>query len=150
MDRRAPWACRATNLVVSSGLGEDAAHPAAQGYRVVRLQHLRVGDRGRAASFPLSRVDFRIADLLNPPAERRHHFVFVVETYIIQALPVRLRSILALHVGRFVAPGGTLLASAVAREQRQPVEGPPRPLTRTEIHCFAVEGLEMLSVEETP
>ena len=135
-------------LVVGSGLGEDAAYLAAQGYRVDRLRHLAVGDRGCAASFPLKPGRLPDRRPLNPPAEWRHHFDFVVETYTTQALPVRLRPTVALHVGRFVAPGGTLLVLAVAREQREPVEGPPWPLTRTDIDCFAVEGLEMLSVEE--
>jgi hypothetical protein len=53
-----------------------------------------------------------------------------------------------LHVGRFVAPGGTLVALAVARDADEPVDGPPWPLTRADIESFAVEGLETVSVEE--
>jgi SAM-dependent methyltransferase len=135
-------------LVVGSGLGDDAAYLAAQGYRVVAFDISQSAIEAARRRFPSSPVDFRIADLLNPPAEWRHHFDFVVETYTTQALPVRLRPTVALHVGRFVASGGTLLVLAVAREQREPVEGPPWPLTRTDIDCFAVEGLEMLSIEE--
>jgi SAM-dependent methyltransferase len=98
--------------------------------------------------FPTSPVDFRVADLLNPPAEWRHHFDLVVETYTTQALPVRLRPTVVLHVGRFVAPGGILLLLAAARDDGDPVDGPPWPLTRADIESFAVEGLQTVSVEE--
>ena len=135
-------------LVVGSGLGEDAAYLAAQGYRVIAFDISQSAIEGARRRFPTSPVDFRVADLLNPPQEWRHFFDFVVETYTTQALPVRLRPTVALHVGRFVAPGGTLLVLAVAREPGEPVEGPPWPLTRADIDCFAVEGLEVLSLEE--
>jgi len=135
-------------LVVGSGLGDDAAYLAAQGYRVIAFDISPSAIEAARRRFPSSPVDFRIADLLNPPAEWRHHFDFVVETYTTQALPVRLRPTVARHVGRFVASGGTLLVLAVAREEGVPVEGPPWPLTRADIDCFAVEGLEMSSVEE--
>ena len=135
-------------LVVGSGLGEDAAYLAARGYRVIAFDISQSAIEGARRRFPTSPVDFRVADLLNPPPEWHHHFDFVVETYTTQALPVRLRPTVALHVGRFVAPGGTLLVLAVAREPGEPVEGPPWPLTRAEIDWFAVEGVEMASIEE--
>jgi SAM-dependent methyltransferase len=135
-------------LVVGSGLGEDAAYLATQGYRVIAFDISQSAIEAARRRFPTSPVDFRIADLLNPPREWHHHFDFVVESYTTQALPVRLRPTVALHVGRFVAPGGTLLVLAVAREQGEPVEGPPWPLTRADIDCFAVEGLELVSIEE--
>ena len=37
---------------------------------------------------------------------------------------------------------------AVARDVGEPVDGPPWPLSRADIESFAVEGLEMASVEE--
>ena len=135
-------------LVVGSGLGDDAAYLAAQGYRVIAFDISRSAIGSARRRFPTSPVDFRVADLLNPPAEWRKHFDLVVETYTTQALPLRLRSIVVLHVGRFVAPGGTLLALAVAREHGELVDGPPWPLSRADIESFAAEGLELSSVEE--
>jgi SAM-dependent methyltransferase len=158
-DRRAPhpllveWVepqqarsgCR--TLVVGSGLGDDAAFLAARGYRVIAFDISKSAIESARRRFPTSPVDFRVADLLNPPAEWRHHFDLVVETYTTQSLPVRLRPTVALHVGRLVAPGGTLLVLAVAHDGDELVDGPPWPLSRADLESFAVEGLEVASVE---
>ena len=87
------------------GLGDDAAFLAARGYRVIAFDISKSAIESARRRFPTSPVDFRVADLLNPPAEWRQHFDLVVETYTTQSLPVRLRPTVALHVGRFVAPG---------------------------------------------
>jgi hypothetical protein len=48
-----------------------------------------------------------------------------------------------------VAPGGTLIVIAVARDEADgPVEGPPWPLTRGEIDAFAAGGLQPLRIEQ--
>jgi SAM-dependent methyltransferase len=159
-DRRAPhpllveWVeqqptksgCR--TLVVGSGLGDDAAFLAAHGYRVIAFDISKSAIESARRRFPTSPVDFRVADLLNPPAEWRQRFDLVVETYTMQSLPVRLRPTVALHIGRFVAPGGTLVVLAVAGAGDEPVDGPPWPLSRADIESFAVEGLELVSAEE--
>jgi SAM-dependent methyltransferase len=158
-DRRAPhpllvdWverqpAASGLTLVVGSGLGDDAAFLAAHGYRVIAFDISRSAIESARRRFPTSPVDFRIADLLNPPAEWRQHFDLVVETYTTQSLPVRLRPTVVLHVGRFVAPGGKLVVLAVARDVDEAVDGPPWPLSRADIESFAVEGLEVLSLDE--
>jgi SAM-dependent methyltransferase len=158
-DRRAPhpllveWVerqparsgCR--TLVVGSGLGDDAAFLAARGYRVIAFDISKSAIESARRRFPTTPADFRVADLLNPPAEWAQRFDLVVETYTTQSLPVRLRPIVALHVGRFVAPGGALLVLAVASAGDEPVEGPPWPLSRADIESFAVEGLEVASAE---
>jgi SAM-dependent methyltransferase len=158
-DRRAPhpllveWVeqeparSRSRTLVVGSGLGDDAAFLAARGYRVIAFDISKSAIESARRRFPTSPVDFRVADLLNPPPEWRQHFDLVVETYTTQSLPVRLRPTVALHVGRFVAPGGMLVVLAVARDGDEPVDGPPWPLSRADIESFAVEGLEVVSVE---
>lgn len=158
-DRRAPhpllveWVeqqparSRSRTLVVGSGLGDDAAFLAARGYRVIAFDISKSAIESARRRFPTSPVDFRIADLLNPPPEWRQHFDLVVETYTTQSLPVRLRPTVALHVGRFVAPGGMLVVLAAARDGDEPVDGPPWPLSRADIESFAVEGLEVVSVE---
>ena len=158
-DRRAPhpllvdWverqpATSGLTLVVGSGLGDDAAFLAAHGYRVIAFDISRSAIESARRRFPTSPVDFRIADLLNPPAEWRQHFDLVVETYTTQSLPVRLRPTVVLHVGRFVAPGGKLVVLAVARDVDEAVDGPPWPLSRADIESFAVEGLEVRSLDE--
>jgi SAM-dependent methyltransferase len=134
-------------LVVGSGLGDDAAFLAAHGYRVIAFDISKSAIESARRRFPSTPADFRVADLLNPPAEWRRHFDLVVETYTTQSLPVRLRATVALHVGRFVAPGGKLLVLAVAQDGDAPVDGPPWPLSRADLESFAVEGLEAVSLE---
>ncbi len=159
-DRRAPhpllveWIAQPTDtsrcltLVVGSGLGDDAAFLAAHGYRVIAFDISKSAIESARRRFPTSPVDFRVADLLNPPSEWRQHFDLVVETYTTQSLPLRLRPTVVLHVGRFVALGGKLLVLAVARDSDETVDGPPWPLSRADIESFAVEGLELVSLEE--
>jgi SAM-dependent methyltransferase len=134
-------------LVVGSGLGDDAAFLAAHGYRVIAFDISQSAVESARRRFPSTPADFRVADLLNPPAEWRQHFDLVVEAYTTQSLPVRLRATVALHVGRFVAPGGKLLVLAVAQDGDTPVDGPPWPLSRADLESFAVEGLEVVSLE---
>jgi SAM-dependent methyltransferase len=136
-------------LVVGCGLGDDAAYLAGQGYRVIAFDISHSAIEAARRRFPTSPVDFRVADLLNPPREWRHHFDLVVETYTTQSLPVRLRPTVVLHVGRFVAADGRLLVLAAASDGDEPVDGPPWPLSRNDIESFAVEGLELVSVEES-
>jgi SAM-dependent methyltransferase len=143
-----PASSRGRTLVVGSGLGDDAAFLAVRGYRVIAFDISKSAIESARRRFPTSPVDFRVADLLNPPAEWRQRFDLVVETYTTQSLPVRLRPTVALHVGRFVAPGGTLLVLAAAGERDELVDGPPWPLSRADTESFAVEGLEVARLEE--
>jgi SAM-dependent methyltransferase len=143
-----PMLSGSRTLVVGCGLGDDAAYLAGQGYRVIAFDISRSAIEAARRRFPTSPVDFRVADLLNPPGEWRQHFGLVLETYTTQSLPVRLRPTVALHVGRFVAPGGRLLVLAEASAGDEPVDGPPWPLSRNDIEFFAVEGLELVSAEE--
>ena len=102
--------------MVGSGFGEDAAYLARQGFGVIGFDISAAAVRAARRRFPSVPVDFRVADLLNPPGEWRQHFDLVVESYTIQALPVRLRPTAVTHETRFVRPGGTLLVLAAGRD----------------------------------
>ena len=135
--------------MVGSGFGEDAAYLARQGFGVIGFDISPAAVRAARRRFPSVPVDFRVADLLNPPGEWRQHFDLVVESYTVQALPVRLRQPAVTHETRFVKPGGTLLVLAAARDStEQEVPGPPWPLTRSDIESFATEGLVAVEIEE--
>ena len=136
-------------LVVGSGFGEDAAYLARQGFGVIGFDISAAAVRAARRRFPSVPVDFRVADLLNPPAEWHQHFDLVVESYTIQALPVRLRRTAVLHETRFVRPGGTLLVLAAGCDvAADDLPGPPWPLTRSDIESFATEGLIAVEIEE--
>ncbi len=101
------------------------------------------------ARHPDSTVDYRVADLLAPPAEWRQAFDLVVESNNVQALPRSLRAPATTAVASFVAPSGTLLVVAAAATAWGEA-GPPWPLTRDEVDAFATGGLREVSVRELP
>ncbi|TDD32880.1 class I SAM-dependent methyltransferase [Nonomuraea terrae] len=135
-------------LVVGAGLGDDAEHVAGLGYDTVAFDVSESAVRLARERFPQSVVDYRVADLLDPPGEWRHAFDLVVEIMTVQALPEPLHARAAAAIADFVGPGGTLLVIASGREQGEPVSPPPWPLTRPEVAGFAAGGLEPGVVEE--
>ena len=93
-------------------------------------------------------MQYVVADLLDPPADWRRRFDLVVESLTVQSLPDDLRPRAIERVRDLVAPGGTLLVVAAARDAAAgPVQGPPWPLTREEIDAFAGDGLAPVGVE---
>jgi SAM-dependent methyltransferase len=134
-------------LVVGAGFGMDAEFVASLGFDTIAFDIAPTAVAAARERFPASRVDYRVADLLDPPEEWRGAFDFVFESLTVQALPSPYRAVAISHVGQLVAPGGTLLVVAAAREPDEPADGPPWPLTRAEIDAFATEGLVPVNVE---
>jgi SAM-dependent methyltransferase len=127
-------------IVVGSGLGDDAEHVASLGFDTVAFDIAPSAVRGARRRFPDSRVEYVVADLLAPPAAWLRAFDLVVESITVQALPDPPRAAAIANVARLVAPGGTLLVLAAAREAGEPANGPPWPLTRDEIEAFPLGG----------
>jgi hypothetical protein len=98
--------------------------------------------------FPESRVDYRVADLLDPPAEWRGAFDLVFESLTVQSMPPSLHAEAIARVAGMVAPGGTLLVLSGGRDEGDAADGPPWPLTRAEIDAFATGGLEAVRIED--
>jgi SAM-dependent methyltransferase len=136
-------------LVVGCGLGEDAEFVAALGFATTAFDISATAIRTARARFPDSAVDYRVADLLDPPAEWAGAFDFVLESYTVQALPESLRAAATARVTSFVAPGGTLVVVAAARDAGVPVDGPPWPLAPAEIEAFAAEDLDPVRIERS-
>jgi SAM-dependent methyltransferase len=135
-------------MVVGCGLGDDAEHVAALGYETVAFDIAPTAIRGARRRFPDSAVAYVVADVLDPPAEWRSAFDFVVESITVQALPDPPRPAAIANVASLVAPGGTLLVLAAAREQHEPANGPPWPLVRAEVEAFATGGVEAVRIED--
>ena len=138
-----------TALVVGCGLGRDAEFVAGLGFATTAFDIAETAVRVARERHPGSPVDYRVADLLDPPAEWRHGFDLVVESNNVQALPRTLRARAIAGVGALVAPGGTLLVLSAAASEYDG-EGPPWPLSRAEIEAFATGGLRGTSLEEVP
>jgi len=136
-------------LVVGCGLGEDAEFMATFGFDTVAFDVSASAIRAARRRFPDSPVDYVTADLLDPPASWRYAFDLVVESMTLQALPDPPRRYAIPHVGHMVAPGGTLLVIARARDDgAEPDDGPPWSLTRAEIDALTVTGLRPVRIEE--
>ncbi|HEV2780070.1 MAG TPA: class I SAM-dependent methyltransferase [Actinophytocola sp.] len=134
-------------LVVGFGLGRDAEFIAGLGFETVAFDVSQTAVRMTKARYPESTVEYTAANLLEPPEQWREAFDLVVESLTVQSLPVELHRRAIVEVGRFVAPGGTLLVISAAADGEPP--GPPWPLTRAEIEAFGAGGLEPVRIEHS-
>ena len=113
-----------------------------------RVRHSPTAVEGAKKRFPESRVDYRIADLLNPPQEWSGCFDFVFEAYTVQAMPPAWREAAIQGVAGFVKPGGNLLVVARGRDEADSPGDMPWPLTRAEVDRFQAHGLKEISFED--
>jgi SAM-dependent methyltransferase len=138
-------------LVVGCGLGADAEFIAGLGYGTLAFDISASAVRAARRRFPASTVDYLVADLLHPPPGWRHAFDLVVESQTIQALPDPPRRDAIARIGDMVAPGGTLVVIALARDASEdPGQWPPWPVTRAEVEAFAADGLAPVRIEDVP
>jgi SAM-dependent methyltransferase len=136
-------------VVVGCGLGDDAEYIAGLDFSTVGFDISASAIRAARRRYPDSRVTYVVADLLDPPAAWHQAFDLVVESLTLQSLPDPPRRDAIGQVGRLVAPGGTLIVSALARdEDDDPGQGPPWALTRAEIDAIGDGGLEPVRVED--
>ncbi|MGD9720468.1 MAG: class I SAM-dependent methyltransferase [Pirellulales bacterium] len=133
LEGRAPAASQARALVVGCGLGDDAEHLAARGYRVTAFDVSQRAIEWCRQRFPQSPVEYRVADLLHTPPEWRRAFDLVVEIYTLQVLPPEMRSAAQRNLAAAVSPAGTLLVMARAREAGDDRGTMPWPLTKEEL-----------------
>ena len=136
-------------LVVGSGLGPDAELLAQRGFDVVAFDVSPTAIASTRERYPESPVDYRVANLLDLPAGWRQAFDFVLESLTVQSMPPEFHADAIANVARTVAPGGTLLVVATARDEAAGVpDGPPWPLTRAEVESFATDGLAVVDIED--
>lgn len=135
-------------LVVGSGTGDDAEYVSGLGFDTVAFDISASAVRAAHRRYPGTNVHYVVADLLDPPAEWQQAFGLVVESLTLQALPDPPRRDAIRRLGQLVAPGGTLIVNARARDEDDPDEGPPWALTRAEIDAVAAGGLQVVRVED--
>lgn len=136
-------------IVVGCGMGRDAEFVAGLGFDTVAFDVSETAVDLARERYPESTVTYVAADLLDPPGDWYEAFDLVVESFTVQALPDPVRAEATVQIGRFVKPGGSLLVVAAARDAADaPEDGPPWPLTRSEIDAFATGGLEAELVED--
>lgn len=145
--RLADWSAGRA-LVVGCGYGHDAAHLADRGYRVSGFDLSPTAVAAAARAYP--HIDFRVADVLDPPAEWAGAFDVVFEAYTVQVLRGDDRAAAIRSIAGFLAPGGRLL---VVGFRARPDDEPDRialPLTAAELAAFTGHGLDLRSVAEEP
>lgn len=135
-------------LDVGCGLGDNAETLAAAGARVEAFDLVPRAVEWARRRFPGSPVAYRAADLFDAPAQWRGAFDLAHELYTLQALPDSLLPAAASALASFIAPGGALLVISRARDDAQPIDGPPWPLTRAQIEALAVDGLRLAKLED--
>ncbi|GBE44598.1 MAG TPA: class I SAM-dependent methyltransferase [Rhizobiales bacterium] len=139
---------RGRALDVGCGLGDNAAYLAGAGFEVTAFDLSPTAIRWAAKRFPGQGIDWRAANLVDPPEEFQGAFDLVNETYTLQALrsPIREAAIRAL--AGFVKPGGTLLIVGRGRLPEEPEDPPPWPLLRPELDCLIEAGLTLVEFED--
>lgn len=143
-----PGSTRSRALVVGCGTGDDAEFIAGLGFQTVAFDISPSAIAAARRRYPDSAVAYQTADLLDPPAAWHRAFDLVVESLTLQALPDPPRRDAIARLGDLVAPAGTLIVIARAREPDEPADGPPWALTRAEIDALAVTGLEPVRIED--
>lgn len=136
-------------VVVGCGLGADAEYLSQRGFATTGFDVAETAIRLAQQRHLETRVDYRVADLLDLPEAWGQAFDLTVEIFTIQALPDPPRADMIRAVAGLVAPGGTLLAIAfrhVAGDDE--TAGPPFPLTRATMDALSTGGLHQGEVEE--
>jgi 2-polyprenyl-3-methyl-5-hydroxy-6-metoxy-1,4-benzoquinol methylase len=131
----------ASALVIGCGLGDDAEHLQNCGYTVRAFDVSPTAIAWCQQRFPQSHVHYTVADLLNlDPSWQPAGFVF--ECRNIQSLPVEVRSPAIRAIAELVAPQGTLLVITRLRADESRPDGPPWPLSESELAKFITLGLK--------
>lgn len=135
-------------LVVGTGLGDDAEELSRRGFDVTAFDLSPTAIERARKRFPESGVDYRVADLLDLPAEWGGRFDLVVEIRTLQSLPIADRRVAAAAIAGTVAPGGLLWLFALGRDTHQPGETRPWPVTTAELAVLEAAGLRWESHRE--
>jgi SAM-dependent methyltransferase len=108
----------------------------------------QVGDRDPQASHSDLGIEFAVADVFDLPAAWSRAFTLVVEIRTLQSLPPDVRAGAMTAIAATVAPGGRAWVRCEAREDDEPVDRRPWPVSRRELETFGASGLRQLSLEE--
>lgn len=137
-----------TAVVVGCGLGADAEFLAGLGFVTTGFDLSPAAIELARQRHTASAVDYRVADLTEPPADWAGAFDLVVEIYTLQAVPDPPRAAMLAGVRSLVAPGGTLVAIQFRTDDgAASLDGPPFALDRSTMEALAEDDLRLVSLE---
>jgi SAM-dependent methyltransferase len=146
----APGAPTGRALVVGCGLGDDAEFVAGRGWAVTAFDFSPTAIQRCRERFPSSPVDYVVADLFSPPAPWRGAFDLVVEIRTLQSMPPELRRPAEATIAALVAPGGRLFVHSFGAADGESFDGPPWPVTPSQLDALAEAGLERVEYSDEP
>lgn len=135
-------------VVVGCGLGADAEHAAAHGFATTGFDLSATAIDQARKRHPGSKVDYRVIDLLDLPADMVGSYDLVIEVFTLQALPDPPRRQAAAAVTSLLAPGATLVAVAFRDIGAAPPDRPPYPLTRRDLALLETPGVQLVEAQE--
>lgn len=132
--------------VVGCGLGDDAEALAKAGFSVTAFDISPTAIGWAKERFPDSAVTYVVADLFQLPPSWQGRFDLVFEFRTIQALPLAVRQQTIENIASLVAAEGTLLLATYLRPEGETApQGPPWPLTATELAYFESLGFSIVN-----
>jgi SAM-dependent methyltransferase len=134
-------------LVVGCGYGADAKFLALLGFRTTGFDFAPTAIAGARRKHQDTEVTYLVVDVLDLPRDWQGRFDLVVESLTVQSMPPEQHTVAARNIAGLLAPEGTLLVLATAREEDSEATGPPWPLTRSEVHAFANGDLVLRRLE---
>ena len=135
-------------LVVGCGLGDDAETLARLDLNVTAFDISPRAIEWCRQRFPASKVNYQVADLFHLPPTFRQGFDLILDALTIQSMPPHMHAGAIEAIAECVAPGGTLLIICHGRDADEPVDGPPWPLSHTELDLFLQHGLQEVTFED--
>ncbi|MDQ2802030.1 MAG: class I SAM-dependent methyltransferase, partial [Pseudomonadota bacterium] len=139
-----------TALIVACGLGDDAEEASRRGYQVTAFDLVPAAIAHCRERFPDSAVDYQIADLFALPADWNRAFDLVVEIRTLQSLPLPQRAEAAAIIAGTLRPGGQVFVHGLGRDDDEPPESRPWPLSRRELSAFSAAGLRETEFIDQP
>ena len=134
-------------LVIGCGLGDDAVYLDDLGFDVSAFDISPTAIEWAKRLHGERNIEFEVADLFEPFRGWIGAFDFVLEVYTIQPLPLEMRERAIDSVAAFVAPGGELVVVSRGREDDEPIEEIPWPLSREDLSRFDANGLNQTHFE---
>lgn len=137
-------------VVVGCGLGEEAVALARDGFEVTAFDISPTAVRRARRRARRAAVDWRVADLLSPPADLDGAFDLVVEVHTVPWLPGVVRDAAMQAVGALAAPGGVVVAVTLLAAHAEVADtspGPPWLQAPAELAAYRAAGLERVALE---